>query len=138
LEQVFPEPRFVWVSRRDVLAEAVSWWKAHLTGDWWRERTADPPPPPAVPFDFDEIDRLVGEIVEGNEIWQRWFAANGIEPLHVVYEELDTDREGGVTRVLRLLDARVTEGLAIAEQSARQSDALNEEWIARYRARAGA
>ena len=34
LEAVFPQPRFLFTSRRDVVAQAVSWSKAHQTGEF--------------------------------------------------------------------------------------------------------
>ncbi|MGH3001729.1 MAG: Stf0 family sulfotransferase [Gaiellaceae bacterium] len=33
--RVFSNPRFVWIGREDVVAQAVSWWKAIQTEQWW-------------------------------------------------------------------------------------------------------
>jgi len=34
IEAIFPSPSFVWMRRRDTVAQAVSWWKAMGTGKW--------------------------------------------------------------------------------------------------------
>src|SRR5262249_29043510 len=90
LEAVFPQPRFIFTSRRDVVAQAVSWWKAHQKGEFYAgdERATGATPL----FDYDEIHALVGEIVEGSEMWRRWFATNEIEPFTVAYEDLVADK----------------------------------------------
>jgi trehalose 2-sulfotransferase len=139
VEQALPRPCFVWLRRRDDVAEAVSWSKALQTGEWWsdgRELPQSPIPKPV--FDVHEIARCIDELAQGNERWEQWFVDNKIEPVRVVYEELEADRDTVTRRVLALLDVALPDNLQIAERSARQSDAVNREWIARYHALQGA
>jgi LPS sulfotransferase NodH len=139
LESVFPTPRYIWVERRDVVAQAVSWLKAQETGDWWLSpRPWARAKPVAGGFDFDEVERRVAEIVRGNGAWERWFAEHELEPLRVVYEELDTNPADVTRSVLAFLHADVPPRLRVKARSARQSDALNADWIARYHALASA
>jgi LPS sulfotransferase NodH len=137
LEQVLPQPRFVWVQRRDIVAQAVSWWRAEKTGEWrlpvgaTRETTSELPS-----FDFEEVDGLVAEIVRGNERWERWFATNQIQAHVVVYEELAADAVAMTRRVLDFLEIDVPDSAAIAPHLEQQADELNVLWTQRYRERA--
>jgi LPS sulfotransferase NodH len=133
LRSFFGPPHFVWVRRADPVAQAVSWSKALQTGQWAGNQPATAEPV----FDFEQVDTLyqVARIHDG--AWARWFASHSLEPCEVVYEELFLEPE----RVMH--DAMVHlghEGAAALEWPAfmqRQADAVNEEWIARYRALAG-
>ncbi|MET0939026.1 MAG: Stf0 family sulfotransferase, partial [Gaiellaceae bacterium] len=52
---VFPEPHYLWITRDDVVAQAVSWWRAKITRVW---RDDDLPVTDAV-FDYAKIDQFV-------------------------------------------------------------------------------
>jgi LPS sulfotransferase NodH len=131
LAEVFPAPRFVWLLRDDVVAQAVSWAKAMQTGHWhyW-----DPPPQADdLVFDADVITALAGEITRGNEAWEVWFRESGYVPLVVRFDELVADTHGTVRRVLDFLEIEVRSGADVAEQTTSSADAVNEEWLDRYR-----
>lgn len=130
LELFFGSPRFVWISRKDVIAQAVSWAKAIQTDVWYDHLGHKPVRDPK--FDFDQIDALVREATEHNEAWQRWFATNGFEPHPVRYEDLVLDYVGTTGRILHFLGIEFAEGFSVAAETRRQGDALNERWVDRY------
>jgi LPS sulfotransferase NodH len=129
VEAIFPAPSFVWMTREDTLAQAVSWWKAITTGKWTDGRPVTGEPR----FDTDGIAGRVRRIGEHTGAWREWFAANGIEPLLVNYEQLAADPAGEARRVLAFIDVDVPAGLVIAPVTERQGDETNEDWIRRYR-----
>jgi LPS sulfotransferase NodH len=130
LEAAFPQPRFLLTSRRDVVAQAVSWVKADQTGEFY---TGDGRATGAAPrFDYQEIREIVKELTEDNEKWRRWFAENGIEPFTVVYEDLVADEAGTTRAALRFLGFEPPADLKLARVTTKQADAVNAEWIARY------
>jgi len=129
LEAVFPAPAFVAMAREDTLAQAVSWWKAITTGKWVDGRPVTGEPR----FDADGIAGRVRGIEAANESWRRWFEANGVEPLHVTYEQLVADTTREARRVLEFIGVDVTGGFRVAPVTERQADAVNEDWIRRYR-----
>jgi LPS sulfotransferase NodH len=131
IERSFPRPRFIWIWRDDAIAQAVSWAKADQTDVWYDH--ADGTPAEEPDFDADDIRRHVRRVAEHNDRWARWFASNGIEPLRVRYEDLVADEVGVTHRILAFLDVEVPDGLAIEAQTTRQGDALNDEWIERFR-----
>jgi trehalose 2-sulfotransferase len=132
LEQAFPGLRCLWIWREDVVAQAVSWSKAIQTNVW---SAADDRAPPSTPprFDFRQIDELVGEATAGRAGWERWFCEHAIDPLPIRYEELVADKAGTTRRALAFLGIAVPADLRIQVSTARQADALNRQWAARYR-----
>ncbi len=133
IEAVFPAPRFVWITREDTLAQGVSWWKAITSGKWTDGRAVTGEPA----FDVDGIAGRVRRIDEHTEAWRLWFEANRIEPLRLTYEELAADPTGTARRVLTFIGVDVPEGFAVAPGTEQQADAVNEDWIRRYRELAG-
>ena len=129
IEAVFPSPRYVFLTREDTVAQAVSWWKAIGSGKWVDEdsRVAEPE------FDADGIAGRVRRIGQHNDAWRGWFEANGVEPLRVTYEELAADPAAGARRVLEFVGVDVPADIHVEPRTERQSDSVNEEWIRRYR-----
>ena len=128
----FPNPRFVWVRRDDVAAQAVSWAKAIQTGHWhhW-----DTPRPNAAPrYNREQIDVLAREAITHNAAWSDWFAANEIDPLVVRFEDLVANPAEVTREVVEFLCV-ASNGLTVAELTISAHDHVNEEWLARYRTR---
>jgi LPS sulfotransferase NodH len=130
IERCFARSAFIWVWRGDVVAQAVSWAKAIQTGIWYDHLGRRPHA--RAEFDFDQIASLAREASDHNKAWREWFAANDIEPLAIRYEDLVSDKIGTTEQVLSYLGLEARDGLLIVEQTRRQSDALNEEWVKRY------
>jgi LPS sulfotransferase NodH len=143
IERAFPNTRYVWLSRDDRLAQAISLSKAMQTGDWTagEERAPWAPPRPsstdAPRFDFKDIRRYMKQVTRDDEAWRRWFSANGIQPFRVRYEDLAEDMEGMTRAVLAFLDVELPDDATIEPQHARQADAVNDEWARLYRSAAG-
>jgi LPS sulfotransferase NodH len=133
VERAFPDPCFLWIRREDLVAQAVSWWKATSSEAWLGHEE-----PLAAPrFDFAEIQARARRAEEQVSAWKEWFAANGIEPLPVRYEELVAEPAALVRRALRFIGVPVPDDLVVETRTRRQADEVNEEWIRRYLAVAG-
>ena len=125
----FPQPRFIWLRRRDRVAQAVSFAKAIQTGHWhdW-----DPAPSAAPVFDRGAIETLLLEIDEHDRCWADWFGARSVEALELSFEDLLSDPEAQTLRVLDFLGLRLPEGAAIHALTRSQNDGLNADWSVRY------
>jgi LPS sulfotransferase NodH len=132
IQAVFPAPSYVWMTRDDTLAQAVSWWKAITTGKWTDGR----PVTGEAAFDVDGIAGRIRRIEEHTEAWRRWFETNGIEPLRVTYERLAADPTAVARSVLDSLGVAVPADFAVIPGTEQQADAVNEDWIRRYREQA--
>jgi trehalose 2-sulfotransferase len=143
LDRLFTSPRYIWMSRRDTVRQAVSMWKALQTRRW---RAADGdgddgPTPPAPRYRFDAIDHLVRRFEADERGWGRFFAAHEIEPLTIGYEhDLTFDPDRTVRRALEWVGVAPPAGWHATAPMDRQGDADSDDWVAAYhrdRARIG-
>jgi LPS sulfotransferase NodH len=91
LDRLFPDLRFVWVTREDKVRQAISWFKARQTGVWGQsqERGApklgrawrlgdEPLQPGEFAFDFEGIATLVRQAEAGDRAVPR--RLRGVQP----------------------------------------------------------
>lgn len=126
--------RYVWLRRRDMLAQAVSAALAEKRSQWHRVAgeqapTGDPP------YDRTALERAWRGVLVHDAGWRLFFDVNRIEPLTLTYEELLADTDGACRRVCAAVGIAdpppfSLEGAAVEPMST----AANREWIDRYRA----
>lgn len=126
IPRVFTDTKFILIERRDVLAQAISFSIAFQTKAWTSEtkrKVTD------YQFDPQDILRRIRGISEAYSRFKQYFAVFGIEPVYVLYEELERDVAGTVQRVIEELAMPGTDGARVdmAEISLqRQRGQLNE------------
>jgi LPS sulfotransferase NodH len=132
LERFLPAARYVRVLRRDVNRQAVSYWIAYQTEVWNQPGTKGREPARTARYDFDGIERC-RRLIENFELhWDRFFRANGIEPLVVAYEGLVEHREATVRQVVRELRPDAPMRTVGPPTLRRQSGDLNERMLERF------
>lgn len=132
----FGTPVYVHLRRGDLLGQAISRVRAEQSGLWHRaadgselERLA----PPAEPFyDRAALTAALAEAERLNAGWHDWFAAEGIEPLRVTYEELSAGPGAVLARILAFIGADPTKAHGVQPGTATLADALSEAWRARF------
>jgi LPS sulfotransferase NodH len=126
-----PQPiSWVHISRRDLIAQAVSFARAGRTGQWNTARTPDRYRALSLEYDDAAIERCHRHLAEAAAQWPRFFERSGITPISVVYEDLDAEYESTVRRTLDALGIHVDE---VAEPALRrQRDETNDDWIRRF------
>ena len=138
IEAAFGRTLFIHLTRRDKLAQAVSFIKADQTGLWHRaadgselERLS----PPADPvYDRDLIRRQIG-IFEGfDQGWNQWFGDQGMEPVRIVYEDFSKDPKAVLQQLMTILGHGPEAAEGIEPPVARLTDRVNRAWMDRYRA----
>jgi LPS sulfotransferase NodH len=133
LEPAFPQ-RLVYLTRGDVVAQAISRARAVQTGVWLGDGGQGPDPR----FDPDLILRAVREQALENEAWESFFRTVDIEPYRLSYERLCADMPGQLAGILRFLDVDpdqvdLERAVELGTQGCRpQRDELNEDWRRRY------
>jgi trehalose 2-sulfotransferase len=136
-QAAFGRTLFVHLTRRDKVAQAVSYVKARQTGLWHAgpdgtELERHSPPQEPI-YDAREIRTRLDEMTAHDDKWGRWFAASEIDPLRITYEDLSA----GPTKTLRALLARLglereaAEGVEPAV--VKLADDTNQDWMARFR-----
>ena len=127
--------RVIWLRRENMVARAISHFRARQTGIWHQSLSKGGTFPGEQMHDFDlaEIHILYCLGCFQEEWWRRFFEGQEISPHCVVYEELVADYESTVRRVMGFLGLKGEQTLIPPPRSLKQSDALSEEWEARYR-----
>jgi LPS sulfotransferase NodH len=148
MSSIFPNLRYIWLTRRSKVRQAVSWWLAFQTKVWaLRSREDERPmlqvtqalrntnqPQQDVPrYDFEKIDSLVQEIVRREAWWQEYFSEGGIRPLSVVYEDFADAYEENTSELLRHLGIDAPPQAGSRDRILqKQAGTLTEEWVRRY------
>ena len=138
-DAAFGPVRFVHLSRKDKLAEAVSLIRAEQTGLWHRRPDGAPleelPPTRRAGYDEELITRQIARLTQLDQDWFTWFAAEGIEPLKLTYEALAEDPQEILDEVLAFIGRDPTDVRPVTPGVKKLADATTGEWIAAYRAR---
>jgi LPS sulfotransferase NodH len=131
--ELFPSLRLVSIRRVDRLRQAISWVRALQSAEW-RAKGGTPAEERPM-FDAEEIRRKLTRIENDEAAWKRLFEEHGLAPFEVNYEQLVEHREETATEVAGHLGLDLPDGFSFGEPTIeRQSDALSEEWVERYRA----
>lgn len=135
LESEFPHLRYVYLAREDKVAQAVSLYRAIMTGQWRgspgpaaRERLA------ALPYDQYALERCYEDIDASRRYWEGFFKTHGITPVRVSYEDLVEEYEPAMRRLLQELGLPWHQPISEPE-TVRQADERSAEWIRRFTSR---
>ncbi len=137
MSSLFPQARYLWLTRRDKLRQAISFLIASSTEEWWMIDGVTPAEGSAREPEFDPhaIARLERTFAANDRKWQAYFEDNNIAPLVIQYEDLVADYPGTIVNVLKWLEVPDAEHVSIPPpRLRRQSDARTEEWLTRYAA----
>lgn len=100
LSALVPGARLVRIRRRDLDAQAVSYWVALFTGVWHEQVGFEPRRRRRVPYDYAGIEQRRRVLISDEEHWDAYLEAHGAAAIDVVYEDLSADHGGEVARVL--------------------------------------
>jgi len=131
---VFPDLRYLWVTRRDKVRQAVSLWRALQSWSWSSDQGAAPDEADHLRYSAVAIEHLIRDIQAHEGEWQAYFGECGVEPFTVVYEDFVQDYEGTIREILHHVGAPGADAASVAPpQRQPQSDGLSKSWADRYR-----
>ena len=129
---LLPNLRYVWITRRDKVRQAVSLVKARQSAQW-TETTAQPQRSHAADYNFLLVDLAVRQIIQEECSWEEYFTHTGITPFTVVYEDFVRNYEATVRQLLDHLEIDLPSAYEFPHPRLRkQADAESEEWVERY------
>ncbi len=132
---VLPNCRHIFLTRRNKVRLAVSWWKAICSQEWHRE--GDSPVVNQDAYDaynYAAIDHLLCEATLREAAIQELFSEGDIVPHTIVYEDFIADFEGTIRGTLDFLDVTVPERITIEPPFfTKLADDVSEEWVQRFR-----
>lgn len=130
LRRRLADARYLYVNRRDKIAEAISMAKALQTNSWMSFASARRAP---LFYSREFIGDCLREVMRQTEDWWRWFGSCAIEPYVVDYEEFIADVPAGVAEIAHWLDIEFNaDEEVVLPKVERQSDDINREWKERF------
>lgn len=133
-EHALPSHKHIFMTRRNKVRLAVSWWKAIKTQEW-HLRSGESPKSVDLThaYSFDAIDHLFRECSMREAGIQEFFSEGNIVPLTIVYEDFIHEYEMTVRKILKFLELETTNIQVTPPSLARTSDGVSEEWAQRFR-----
>jgi len=127
--------KYIWLRRRNKVAQAISLYRARNTGQW-RAYTWQGGPDEArhkeLEFDEAKIRALVEDLEEQDRKWLAYFQLYRIGPLMIFYEDFAEAYEGTVRGVMKFLDLPSEDVAIPPPKLERQADERSKEWERRF------
>lgn len=137
--ETFPSCRHLFVTRRNKVRLAVSWWRAIQSGEWHRPQGQGPSRSVLDQradledkYSFEALHHLFVEASLREALIEEFFADAGLHPMTVVYEDFIRDYEGTVRSVLGFLGLDVPK-IILPQALERLADDVSEAWVQRFR-----
>jgi LPS sulfotransferase NodH len=104
--ECFPGLRYIWLTRRDKVRQAISYYRARKTNVWFVFGASEPEKSEKTSpvYSYQEIDRILGWLALQDSLWAGFFTAARAQPLTVVYEDLVGDYDGALRAALKYLE----------------------------------
>ena len=136
LTRLFPDLHVVYLMRRNDAAQAVSAFKAEVTGQWHRRR-GDAPARSLTEADFsmDRILSIHAQHTQDRRGWAGWFAAQGIEPLRLTYEDFEADVNIALRALVPTLGLKLRHEALPGTGYEKLADQLSKNWTQRLQCR---
>jgi trehalose 2-sulfotransferase len=134
-ENVFPNCKHIYMTRRNKVRLAVSWWKAIQTQEWHREQGKLPLTGDLKnKYCYDAINHLFAECSMREAAIQEFFSEGSIVPLTIVYEDFILACEQTIRNILDYLEVSDAQNIFINSPQFQQlADDVSEEWVQRFR-----
>jgi LPS sulfotransferase NodH len=132
-ENAFPNHRHVWMTRRNKVQLAVSWWKAIQTKEWHRVH-GEPPTASDVrdQYHYPALVTLFNGAALREVSHQRFFDEGDITPYTIVYEDFIRNYSDTVISLLQWLGLD-TSGVKVGSHYYEKlADDVSDEWAARF------
>lgn len=133
-ESALPNHKHIFMTRRNKVRLAVSWWKAIQTQEWHRRaRETHQPVDLEAGYDFDAIQHLYDECSMREAGIQEFFTEGKIVPLTLVYEDFIQQYDKTVRNILAFLELDTINITIPAPSLVPTADDLSESWVQRFR-----
>jgi LPS sulfotransferase NodH len=120
---------WVYVTREDLVDQAISLYLAVHTGGW---NSYEPGmPPETVDYSYADILDNLKVIAEDNKRWEMFFSLFGITPLRITYTEIDSNVMGCANRILKKMNLE-QDTLFNNSRLKKQATSINAEFKKRF------
>jgi LPS sulfotransferase NodH len=133
LNALFANLKFVFLTRRDKLAQAISLTRARQTGEFHRYEGGPFEPIREPVYDEEVIHWNLRKSRMDDISWRMFFEAFSVKPFPVEYETFLTRKEETIREILGFLGVDIPEPLHLpAPRLKKLSDGVNAEWRRRF------
>ena len=127
--------KHIYMTRRNKVRLAVSWWKAIQSEEWHREQGKLPS---AVDiedkYSYEAISHLFAECSLREAAIQEFFSEGSIVPLTIVYEDFILAYEKTIRNILNYLELPNVNNISIPSPPLQKlADRISEQWVQRFR-----
>lgn len=137
-EDLFPNCKHIFLTRRNKFRLAVSWWKGILDEEWHLEKGGKRKQASNFyegRYDFAALSHLLHESILKEAATQEYFSRRKIAPLTLIYEDYIQNYEASIQTIIDYLEIEYNPPLQIAPKFYEiTADAHSEEWVQRFRA----
>jgi LPS sulfotransferase NodH len=133
-ENIFPDHRHIFMTRRNKIRLAVSWWRAIQSGEWHlspneQRKAVDL----SNAYSYDAINHLYNECSMREAGIQEFFAEGNIAPLNIFYEDFIQNYEQTIRTILDYLELDSRSVTIAPPALTKTADTASEEWVQRFR-----
>lgn len=132
LQAHFPNLKYIFMTRRNKVRQAISWLK-FLQGLAWYWENDEPQQLQNLTFKPDVIDDFLSQTATHESAWLEFFNQAGVQPYVVTYEDFENTYEETATNILDFLGIKHTNPVPFKKRRIKkQADELTEEWVQKY------
>jgi trehalose 2-sulfotransferase len=126
------EVKYIFIRRRDTIAQAASMLKASQDQNWIQgsETRLDNP---SYRFNYKLMRSFLREIHYDNASWQHYFSVNDLKYHEIVFEDLLLDNDAEIKKINSALDLNLNQDSFGVKRTERQSNEINQKWIDLYK-----
>lgn len=132
----FPGMRFIQLTRRNKIQQAISYFRASDTNFWrsWSDNRPTQQKPTKKPeYNREGIESHLKMILNMDAGWQRFFSDHNVAPLRLEYEDFAQTYARTTLQVLAFLGLPADDLVLPPPALRRMADAESEEWERRFR-----
>ncbi|MCB0208253.1 MAG: sulfotransferase [Anaerolineae bacterium] len=135
LARVFPNLKYIWLTRRDKVRQAVSYAKAIQTDVWHVYGNNPGPAQQAIQLREDVVKDLMHGITLQETAWQEYFSQSNITPLTLVYEDFNQSLEPTARLILNYLGVDIPKNWTIEDikKGTRLANQDSDNFVQSYR-----
>jgi LPS sulfotransferase NodH len=131
---MFPNLRVVYLNRIDVEAQAVSLYRAVISGDWHDSPMIKRPPKMSEEelnkrFNLVAVCRHVAAIEREKRCWEDYFFARQLQPMRINYEHFQFDLGAAVKMIAEYMGYADVESEKAQSSFKVVSDTVNDDWL---------
>ncbi|ERT08169.1 sulfotransferase domain protein [Lyngbya aestuarii BL J] len=147
LKEVFPNLKFIFISRRNKVRQAISLARSIKTKRWNKYQDSQNPGKisfnrydnisnsPKNPYPYispGTVEVYLSQIEKDEKAWFQFFENNNIEPQIIIYEELAQNKQKNIVDVLSFLEIPVSEDINFNSSFKKQADFYTDLLLVQY------